>query len=60
MATVNKRLKRIANDILETVADYPSEARDEVIGEMMSIMAREEELTSAERAVVETLIWAHS
>jgi hypothetical protein len=60
MATVNKRLKRIADDLLETLADYPNEARDEVISELMEITVREEELTYAERAVIETLIWAHS
>lgn len=43
-----KNIKAIARNIKEEAQDYPSEARDEVLGEFIAIAIREEELTAAE------------
>jgi hypothetical protein len=43
-----KNIKAIARNIKEDARDYPNEARDEVLGELIAITIREEELTAAE------------
>jgi hypothetical protein len=60
MATTTKAHRRIVRDILDTLSDYPNEARDEVLDELIGIAVREEELTSMDADLIRTLIWARS
>lgn len=59
-ATSSPRLRKITDDIMESALDYPSEARGEVLDALIEIAAVENELTDAEVAVIQTLIWARS
>jgi uncharacterized tellurite resistance protein B-like protein len=45
---------------MEMLSEYPNEARDEVLDELIKCAAMDHELTSAEVAVVQTMIWARS
>jgi hypothetical protein len=42
------KLREIANDIAEAAGDYPSEARFEVVQELLDIEKREQELSATE------------
>jgi hypothetical protein len=42
------KLQEIANDIAEAAADYPGEARYEVVQELLDIEKREQELSAVE------------
>lgn len=59
-ATSTPRLRKITNEIMEMLSEYPNEARDEVLDELIKCAAMDHELTSAEVAVVQTMIWARS
>jgi uncharacterized tellurite resistance protein B-like protein len=59
-ATSSPRLRKITNEIMEMLSEYPNEARDEVLDELVKCAAMDHELTSAEVAVVQTMIWARS
>lgn len=59
-ATSTPRLRKITNEIMEMLSEYPNEARDEVLDELVKCAAMDHELTSAEVAVVQTMIWARS
>ena len=59
-ATSSPRLRKITNEIMEMLSEYPNEARDEVLDALIKCAAMDHELTSAEVAVVQTMIWARS
>lgn len=59
-ATSTPRLRKVTNEIMEMLSEYPNEARDEVLDELIKCAAMDHELTSAEVAVVQTMIWARS
>jgi uncharacterized tellurite resistance protein B-like protein len=59
-ATSSPRLRKVTNEIMEMLSEYPNEARDEVLDELVKCAAMDHELTSAEVAVVQTMIWARS
>lgn len=54
------RLRKITDDIMEMLEEYPNEARDEVLDELIKCAVMDHELTDAEVAVVQTMIWARS
>jgi hypothetical protein len=43
-----KQIRQIAKDILADVSDYPAEARDEALDEMIRIWVEDEGLSAAE------------
>lgn len=59
-AKVTPRLTKITDDIMEMLEEYPNEAREEVLDALVEVAVMDHELTSAEVAVVQTLIWARS
>jgi uncharacterized tellurite resistance protein B-like protein len=59
-STSSPRLRKIAKDVMESAIDFPSEDRGEVLDALIEIAAVDHELTDAEVAVVQTLIWARS
>jgi|688.fasta_scaffold2075050_2 hypothetical protein len=59
-ATSSPRLRKVTNEIMEMLSEYPNEARDEVLDALIECAAMDHELTSAEVAVVQTMIWARS
>lgn len=59
-ATSTPRLRKITKEILESAMDYPSEARGEVLDALIECAAMDHELTDADVAVVQTMIWARS
>jgi uncharacterized tellurite resistance protein B-like protein len=59
-ATSSPHLRKIAKEVTEAVMDFPSGDRGEVLEALIEIAAVDHELTDAEVAVVQTLIWARS
>jgi hypothetical protein len=59
-STSSPRLRTIAKEVMESAMDFPSQDRGEVLEALIEIAAVENELTDAEVAVVQTLIWARS
>lgn len=59
-ATSSPRLRKITKEVMEAVMDFPSGDRGEVLEALIEIAAVDHELTDAEVAVVQTLIWARS
>ena len=59
-ATSSPRLRKVTNDIMEMLAEYPDEARSEVLDALIDVAVMDHELTDAEVAVVQTMIWARS
>ena len=59
-ATSSPRLRKITKEVMEAVMDFPSGDRAEVLDALIEIAAVDHELTDAEVAVIQTLIWARS
>lgn len=59
-AKVTPRLTKVTNDIMEMLAEYPDEARSEVLDALIDVAVMDHELTDADVAVVQTMIWARS
>lgn len=58
--TSTPRLRKVTNEIMDMLSEYPNEARDEVLDELIKCAAMDHELTNAEVAAVQTMIWARS
>ncbi len=54
----NKQLRQLAGEIISDAREWPAEARDEVLEELISLTAREEELSSDETDLVRDMVSA--
>jgi hypothetical protein len=59
-STSSPRLRTIAKEVMESAMDFPTQDRGEVLNALIECAAVDYELTDADVAVVQTIIWARS